>query len=226
MATAQIDFLLAGVMDGGAPLASGKVYTYAAGTTTAKTCWTDKDKTAEATNPIVLDADGRAEVYADGVYKLVIKTSADVTVDTFDGVKYPSDPGIITTNITVNETASGYEFEYAVGETVAFGEILYFNGTDGEYKLADADASTTMPAVVIALEAGDDGDTIDLLHEGFVRDDSWTWTPGGILYASTTPGAMTHTAPSGSGDQVQALGYALTAKKIYFKPNLVLVEVV
>jgi hypothetical protein len=226
MATAQIDFLLAGIQHGGEPLSGGKVYTYSAGTTTEKTCWTDKDKTAEATNPIVLDADGRAEVYADGVYKLVIKTSADVTVDTFDGVKYPQYPTVIDPTLATDHTYSGYTFEYAVGETVAFGNVLYLDATALEYKKADADASTSMPAVVMAMEAGDDGDTIDLLYEGFVRDDSWTWTPGGILYASTTPGAMTHTAPSGSGDQVQALGYALTAKKIYFKPNLVLVEVV
>jgi len=225
MATAQIDFLLAGVMDGGAPLASGKVYTYSAGTTTAKTCWTDKDKTAEATNPIVLDADGRAEVYADGVYKLVIKTSADVTVDTFDGVKYPQYPTVIDPTLAVDHTYSGYTFEYAVGETVTFGQVLYMDATALEYKKTDADASTTMPAVVMAMEGGADGETITLLHEGFVRDDSWNWTVGGIIYASTTPGAMTQTAPSGSGDQVQALGYAITADKMFFKPNLVLVEI-
>jgi hypothetical protein len=225
MAAVQVDFLLAGILDSGIPLASGKVYTYEAGTTTAKTCWTDKDKTTAAANPIVLDADGRAEVYADGCYKFIIKTSADVTVDTYDGCSYPQDSGTMDSTVETDEEVSGKTFEYAVGETVAYGNILYFNGTDGEYKKADADASTTMPAVVMATEAGADGETITLLYEGFAIDESWTWTPGGILYASTTPGGMTQTAPSGTGDQVQAVGYALTATKIFFQPNLVLVEI-
>jgi hypothetical protein len=37
---------------------------------------------------------------------------------------------------------------------------------------------------------------------------------------------MTQTAPSGSGEQVVAVGWALSADTIYFKPSLVLVEVV
>ena len=46
--------------DDGTPLANGKVYTYAAGTNTAKTTYSDTDLSVENTWPVVLDAAGRA----------------------------------------------------------------------------------------------------------------------------------------------------------------------
>jgi len=48
---------------------------------------------------------------------------------------------------------------------------------------------------------------------------------GGVLYASCTAGEVTLTAPSGSGDQVQVVGFALEAEKIMFKPNFDMTEV-
>lgn len=84
----QIEVLRAGIEYNGAALASGKVYTYKAGTTTNKTTWTDAAKTTPAANPIILDSNGRATVFGDGVYKFVIKSSADVTIYTWDNLTY------------------------------------------------------------------------------------------------------------------------------------------
>jgi hypothetical protein len=84
----QVDFLLAGLERSGSPLSGGKVFTYEAGTTTAKECWTDRDKTSSATNPIILSSEGRSTAFCDGVYKMVVKTSADVTILTMDGISY------------------------------------------------------------------------------------------------------------------------------------------
>ena len=85
----QVDVLLAGVYDDvGDPLSGGKIYTYLAGTTTPSALWAARDKSSYATNPIILDANGRAKVWAEGSYKFVIKTSADVSVDTFDNLVY------------------------------------------------------------------------------------------------------------------------------------------
>jgi hypothetical protein len=60
---------------------------------------------------------------------------------------------------------------------------------------------------------------------GWARDDSWSFTTGGLVYASITAGALTQTAPSGTGDQVQVVGVAYHADKIQFSPAPVLVEV-
>jgi hypothetical protein len=63
----------------GAVLTGGKIYTYAAGTTTPATTFTSSQGTTAWTNPIVLDAAGRVsgsgEIWlTDGVsYKFVLK---------------------------------------------------------------------------------------------------------------------------------------------------------
>lgn len=84
----QIEALLNGLVDkSGEMLSAGLVYTYEAGTSTVKTCWSDSGKTTEASNPIVLDAYGRAQIYGDGLYKLVVKDSDETTLYTWDNVK-------------------------------------------------------------------------------------------------------------------------------------------
>jgi hypothetical protein len=60
---------------------------------------------------------------------------------------------------------------------------------------------------------------------GLLRDDSYAgWTVGGLLYLSTTAGAITQTAPSGTDDVIQILGVAYASKIIFFNPQLVQVE--
>lgn len=76
--------------DNGDPLSGGKIFTYAAGTTTPKTTYTDFTGGTAHTNPIILDAAGRppSEVwltYGDA-YKFILKDSADTLVGTFDHI--------------------------------------------------------------------------------------------------------------------------------------------
>ena len=83
-----LDFLISGFTDNsGNALNGGKVYTYSAGTTTNKTTWTDSTKSTPAANPIILDSNGRAQIYGDGNYKFVIKTSGNTTLYTFDNMR-------------------------------------------------------------------------------------------------------------------------------------------
>jgi len=85
----QVEVLMAGLTDSsGDALAGGLVYTYSAGTTTNKTTWTESDKSVAAANPVVLDANGRALIFADGNYKFVVKDSDDVTLYTWDNLEY------------------------------------------------------------------------------------------------------------------------------------------
>ena len=66
--------------DNGDPLSGGKVYTYDAGTTNAKTTYSDSAMSVANANPVVLDSRGECDIYCSGTLKLVIKTSAGVTV--------------------------------------------------------------------------------------------------------------------------------------------------
>lgn len=93
----------------GDPLASGKIYTYESGTTTNKATYTDADGGSANTNPIVLDANGRANIWlGDGAYTFKITTSADVEIDTVDDITgevtslFGANFFTITTNTLVN----------------------------------------------------------------------------------------------------------------------------
>lgn len=70
----------------GAPLVGGKVFTYAAGTSTPKSTFADADGNTPNANPVVLDARGEATIFWDGAYKVVLKDAADVTIWTQDNV--------------------------------------------------------------------------------------------------------------------------------------------
>lgn len=114
------------------------------------------------------------------------------------------------------------------GYSSAIGDLVYFDPTAQEWLEADADAEASAGGVLlgIALEAKTDGQAMNVAMPGsFVRDDSWNWTPGAELFISTTAGDITGTAPSGSGDIVRVIGYALTADVIYFNPSGAWVEI-
>jgi hypothetical protein len=73
----------------GDPLVGGRLYTYAAGTTTSQATYTDSTGSAANTNPIILDARGEANVWIDpGLsYKYVLKDANDVTIWTVDNIR-------------------------------------------------------------------------------------------------------------------------------------------
>ena len=64
--------------DNGNPLTGGKVYTYAAGTTTPLATYTTSTGAVANTNPIILDAAGRTpnEIWliAGTLYKFIVQT--------------------------------------------------------------------------------------------------------------------------------------------------------
>ena len=104
---------------------------------------------------------------------------------------------------------------------MAFGQLLYFNWTDKEWKLANANVVTTMPGTRIALESKNDGQACLMLVKGYIRDDSAFDFAGAMVYVSaTTAGAMTSTAPSTAGQQLQRIGVAKSADILFFDPSI------
>ena len=77
----------------GAPLVGGKIYTYAAGTTTAATTYTDYSAGTANTNPIILDSYGQANIWLLSTvsYKFVVKTATDTLLYTVDNIATPLD---------------------------------------------------------------------------------------------------------------------------------------
>lgn len=70
----------------GVPLASGLIYTYAAGTTTPQNSYTDSTGGTPAANPVVLDSAGKAAMWLSGSYKIVVKDSLGNTISTTDNI--------------------------------------------------------------------------------------------------------------------------------------------
>ncbi|MEI6644072.1 MAG: hypothetical protein WCL10_18785 [Novosphingobium sp.] len=73
----------------GKPLAGGKVYTYAAGTSTPKATYTDAAGTTPNANPIILNARGEATVFWSGTYKVTLTDSSGATIYTQDNITAP-----------------------------------------------------------------------------------------------------------------------------------------
>ncbi len=76
----------------GDPLSGGKLFTYAAGTTTPLTTYTTSVGDVARTNPIILDSAGRVssggEIWLSfQSYKFVLKTSNDVLLATYDDIR-------------------------------------------------------------------------------------------------------------------------------------------
>jgi len=81
----------------GVPLSGGKIYTYAAGTTTPIETYTSNSGNTAHTNPIILDSAGRVpggEIWLSiGVgYKFVTRTSTDVLIATYDNIPSAAQP--------------------------------------------------------------------------------------------------------------------------------------
>jgi len=164
MATAvQVEALWNGLTDNsGNPLGAGKVYTYYAGTTTPVSLFTASDKSLSATNPLILDGYGRAQVWADGRYKFVVKTSADVTLYTLDNLLYGFDDStllwgalstgsasaqVVSVPATITAYANGQRVSFIAGYTNTGATTLQLNSLSA--------VNIVKGPLSVALQAGD-----------------------------------------------------------------------
>ena len=75
----------------GVPLSGGKLYSYAAGTTTPLTTYTSASGLVNNTNPVILDSRGEASVWlGDTSYKLKLTSATDVEIWTVDNIDVTS----------------------------------------------------------------------------------------------------------------------------------------
>ncbi len=94
-------------------------------------------------------------------------------------------------------------------------DVVYLNASS-QWVIADANGSGTYPARGIAVATALTTVAVSVLTYGVVRNDAWSWTPGGALYLAIAAGGISQTAPVGSGEQVQQIGYAIDADNAFF----------
>ena len=94
----------------GAPLAGGKLYTYAAGTTTPQVSYTDSTGATANSNPVILDSRGEANVWlGEATYKFTLADSNDVEIWTVDYISAPTTAlsPVLSGNVTISTDSSG-----------------------------------------------------------------------------------------------------------------------
>ena len=113
-----------------------------------------------------------------------------------------------------------------LGETTTVAGKIYYYTSSGAWELADADAVATAKGM-LGVALGTSSNTHGMLIRGMVTLDHDPGTIADTLFLSTTAGAATATAPSGTGDIVRVIGYCLnsTNGQIYFNPDGAFVEV-
>jgi hypothetical protein len=83
--------------DDGTPLVGGKLYTYAAGTTTPLATYTTYAGNVANTNPVILDSRGEANVWLGiGPYKLALYDSVNALIWTVDNITPEGDASLVT----------------------------------------------------------------------------------------------------------------------------------
>jgi hypothetical protein len=108
------------------------------------------------------------------------------------------------------------------GESINQWATVYFDGTEGEWMNADANAAGKWPARGMAVAAGTNGNALDVITSGFVRFDTWNWVLTGNLdlCLSETAGGVVAcsdaTLCSAEDDAYQIIGWAVTADIAYF----------
>ena len=117
----------------GVILSGGKLYTYAAGTTTPKASYTSSSGSTAHTNPIILDSAGRVpggEVWLTASpYKFMLYTSVDVLIATYDNIS-----GIGAAEYQVqNFTGTGSQTVFTLS-TSSLGENFTFVYINGVYQ--------------------------------------------------------------------------------------------
>lgn len=103
------------------------------------------------------------------------------------------------------------------GESVAAGDLLYFDDTDNEWKKTDANTATSINEVIlgIAQGTGSDGGAITDGVLLYGQDETQTGlTPGAVYYASDTAGEISATA----GTNEKKIGWASETTVLYFDP--------
>jgi len=144
----------------------------------------------------------------------------------FTGIVNAEDVDIDSTPDS-DHKANGLIIILAANENQAFGDVCYID-SDGQAHLADADVIASGIVCIMCADASILANASGnyLLH-GIARDDTWAWTVGGLVYLSligTTGNTLTQTAPSATDDCIVILGGATHADRMYFNPQLIIVE--
>lgn len=197
----------------GDPLAGGKLYFYATGTTTLATTYSDDGLTTANANPVVLDAAGRmGDVFYAGFLKIVLTDANDVVIETRDPVGFAAGTAGIPNGGTTDQVLvklSNTDQDVGWGDDQTGG-----GGSDFTYDWTPRDASFTAVAgthyyidggnenaVTMTLPASPSaGDKVGVYVGG--QDENPIVNENGEKYVGNISGAGDFYIPESYGSQV------------------------
>ena len=139
----------------------------------------------------------------------------------YDGTNWLEIFNLITSP-GVDHFASGIIASFTANENQSFGDICYID-SDGEMHLANADVIATAIVVGMCIDSSISANNAgNYLLQGIARDDTWSWTVGGVIFLSTTGtsgNTLTQVAPSGVDDSVVVVGVATNIHRMIFNPS-------
>lgn len=190
----------------GDPISGAKLYFYETSTSTPLATYADEDNTIANTNPVVCDAAGRAGpiwLQTDKIYKLVVKTSTDVTVYTVDPVKAVTVRA--GTVAAVNTLPYVTPFMYGgVGDGVANDATPLQNAINAADKIVDLCGKTWKTNSQLTIQAGvtlQNGtlDFSDCAATSLIRSSGGSLGSTYVLTATSEKNARTATLSSTTG---------------------------
>ena len=133
----------------------------------------------------------------------------------------------LTTAPGSDHTTSGITIQLVAAQNHAIGDVCRIDSS-GQAYLAKADAIANASGICICADATvTSANTGNYMLIGTIRDDTWAWTVGGLIYLTitgTTGNTLSQTAPSAANNSVQIMGVATHADRMIFAPSLVQVE--
>lgn len=203
----------------GIALPGGKLYSYAAGTSTPLATYLDETEGSANTNPIILDALGRCEIWLGALaYKFVLKDSSDVTIWTEDNISHINPLSVTTAMIGAKQVTTAKIADSAVDTlqlqtaSVTTAKIADSNITTGKIandavttlKILDANVTTDKIAPLAITQ-----DKRALLGPGISGSSGSLWQTGSatpVAFSSGAVSGFTMTIASPAVFTVQAFG--------------------
>ena len=115
--------------------------------------------------------------------------------------------------LTVNGEYKGTIIQADVDETPEVGDLMY---QKANFKFGLGTAASGVENPVYGMATTTSTGVQDVMLNGQLCNTSWDWDAGMLWLSSAAGGAMTQTVVSGVGQNVQPVGFALSADTVYF----------
>ena len=183
------------------------------------TAGTITEEASLQTSAGVGDAGKIVALNEDGVLDSTIVNSTDTSTGAGDAGKVAALDGAGRLSSTMMPAGFGDDTVIVVAsEALSAGNVVNIWNDAGTPKVRKADATTAgKEAHGFVLEAVSSGANATVYFEG--QNTSVSGLSAGPVFLSTTAGGVTNTAPSGSGNVVQRVGFATSATAINFQSN-------